>query len=97
MCREPHLTIHSDAADVGYGRTLGFREGQGLRGLEEGRCFWSAADRVYSITFRKFRAVRLLLHRNFASYASIPGVQLLLLREEKWSKCATRLCWHPNR
>lgn len=74
--------MHSDAADVGYGGTLGFKVGQGLPGLWEGRGFWNATDRVHSITFRELRAVRLLFHRHFARYLPSPSIQRLLLHED---------------
>ena len=79
---EPHVAMHSDAADVGYGGTLGLDVGQGLPGLWEGRSFWSADDRAHSITLRELKAVRQLLHRHFASYISDPRVRRLLLHED---------------
>lgn len=82
MRLEPHFTMHSDAADVGYGGTLGFEEGAGLPGLWECRGFWNATDRAHSITLRKLRAVRLLLHRHFAEFVSDRRVRRLLLHED---------------
>lgn len=79
---EPHATLHSDAADVGYGGTLGFDQAAGSPGLWEGRGFWTAEDRVESITLLELRAVRLLLQRDFADYVSQPKVRRVLLHED---------------
>lgn len=76
------LTMHSDAADVGYGGTLGMDERAGSQGLWEGQGFWTQADRAESITLRELRAVRLLLHRHFAEYVSRPDVTKILLHED---------------
>lgn len=78
----PNVTMHSDAADVGYGGTLGFDEEQGSRGLWEGKGFWTTEERGQSITLRELRAVRLLLHRHFCDYVSAPGVRKILLHED---------------
>ena len=74
--------MHSDAADVGYGDTLGKDERQGSRGLWVGQGFWSETDRARSITLRELQAVRLLLHRHFAAYVSSPRVRKVLLHED---------------
>ena len=84
---EPDLTMHADAADVGYGGTLGKEVLAGSRGLWEGQGFWTAADRAHSITLRELRAVRLLLQRHFAEYVRRPHVQRLLLHEDNQAVC----------
>lgn len=78
----PAIVMHSDAADVGYGGTLGFDEVAGSPGLWEGQGIWAPTDRAESITLRELRAVRLLLSRHFAAYVTRPGVQKLLLHED---------------
>lgn len=78
---EPDLTLHSDAADVGYGGTLGKLQEARTPGLWDGRGFWTAQDRAESITLRELRAVRLLLQRHFAAYVSQSHVRRLLLHE----------------
>jgi hypothetical protein len=44
------LTMHSDAADVGYGGTLGMCTASGYPGLWEGRGLWTTEERARSIT-----------------------------------------------
>jgi hypothetical protein len=61
-----HLTMHSDAADVGYGGTLGLESEAGSPGLWEGHGLWATAERAEPITLRELRAVRLLLQKHFA-------------------------------
>lgn len=79
---EPHVAMHSDAADVSYRGTLGLEMGEGLPGLWEGRSFWKADDRAQSITLRELKAFRLLLHRHFAAYLSSPCVCRILLHDD---------------
>jgi hypothetical protein len=79
---EPDLVMHSDAADVGYGGTLGFNKEAGYPGLWAGRGMWEARDRVESITLRELRAVRLLLQRHFADYVRREETRKLLLHED---------------
>lgn len=79
---EADRTMHSDAADVGYGGTLGLDTGAGQPGLWEGRGLWEARDRMEGITLRELKAVRLLLQRHFAEYVQDPSVQRLLLHED---------------
>lgn len=74
--------MHADAADVGYGGTLGLDMAAGSPGLWEGRGIWTAEERAQSITLRELRAVRLLLHRHFSAYVSDPHVKRLLLHED---------------
>lgn len=81
----PDLALHSDAADVGWGGTLGPDLRAGSRGLWEAQGFWSAADRVESITLRELRAVRLLLHQSFSAFVSSPQTQRLLVHEDNQS------------
>lgn len=79
---EPDRTMHSDAADVGYGGTLGLETQAGAPGLWEGRGLWEAKDRMESITLRELKSVRLLLQRHFAEYVKDPSVRRLLLHED---------------
>ena len=79
---EPSLTAHSDAADLGYGGTLGFEQQAGRPGLWEGRGLWEAKDRMESITLRELKAVRLLLQRHFAEFLKDPSVRHLLVHED---------------
>jgi hypothetical protein len=74
--------MHSDAADVGYGGTLGFNQEAGSPGLWAGRGMWEARDRAESITLRELRAVRLLLQRHFADYVRREETRKLLLHED---------------
>lgn len=39
--------MHSDAAEVRCGATLGFEEVPGLLGFVEGQGFWGAEDRAH--------------------------------------------------
>ena len=75
----PDLTMHSDAANFGYGGTLGKDTKAGSPGLWVGQGFWTAEERSKSITLRELRAVRLLLHQSFANYVSDPHVGLSLI------------------
>lgn len=79
---KPDLTVHSDAADVGYGGNLGYDKRAGMPGSWAGQSFWTAADRQESITLLELRSVRLLLARSFARYVSRPVVRHLLLHED---------------
>lgn len=74
----PNLIMHSDAAVVGYGGTLGPDTTAESPGLWEGRGFWTAQDREHSITLRKRRPLWLLLQRPFARYVSDRSIRLLL-------------------
>jgi hypothetical protein len=55
------LTMHSDAADVGYGGTLGTCSGAGSPGLWKGHGLWAAKERAEPITLRELKAVRVML------------------------------------
>jgi hypothetical protein len=79
---EPDMTMHRDAADVGYGGTLGLLQNAGSPGLWEGRGFWEARDRAESITLRELRAVGLLLQRHFAEHVSREETRKILLHED---------------
>lgn len=82
---ELYIRIHSDAADVGYGGTLGKLQEAGTPSLWEGRGFWVAQDRVESITSRALRPFRMLLQRHFAYHVSHPHIRLLLLHEDNYA------------
>lgn len=74
--------MHTDAADVGYGGTLGPVGESGSLSLWEGKGFWTTEDQEQSITSRELRAVRLLLHRHFSDYVSAPHVWRVLVQED---------------
>ncbi|PXF49274.1 hypothetical protein BWQ96_00848 [Gracilariopsis chorda] len=74
--------MHSDAADVSYGGTLGTNMAHGSPGSWVAQGLWSAADCAKSITLRELRAVRLLLARSFAAYVSDRRIRRLLLHED---------------
>ena len=76
------LTMHSDAADVGYGGTLGTCSDAGSPGLWEGHGLWAAKERAEPITLRELKAVRLLLQRHFASFAARAETRNILLHED---------------
>jgi hypothetical protein len=74
--------MHSDAADVGYGGTLGTCVEAGSPGLWEGQGLWATAERAESITLRELKAVRLLFQRHFASYVAKAETKRILLHED---------------
>jgi hypothetical protein len=76
------LTMHSDAADVGYGGTLRMESEAGSPGLWEGRGLWATEERAESITLRELKAVRLLLQRHFASFVAAAETKRILLHED---------------
>lgn len=65
------VTMHRDATDVGYGGILGFDEFMGSKVY--GRVEVSVQRPTARRRLREFRAVRLLLHRNFSGYVSEPA------------------------
>jgi hypothetical protein len=75
------LTMHSDAADVGYGGTLGMCSESGSNGLWKGRRLWSTEERAEPITLRELKAVRLLLQKNFAHFVAKAETKRVLLHE----------------
>ena len=84
----PQMTIHSDAADVGHEGTLGYDTVAGSPGLWDGQGFWTTEERKQSISLRKLRVVRLLLHRHFDGYLSETRVRRLLLHEDNQAAVA---------
>lgn len=78
----PTMALHTDAADLGYGGTLGIGMTPGAPGLWEAQDIWSAADRAQSITLRELRSVRLLLSRYFAAFVSDPRTRHILLHQD---------------
>jgi hypothetical protein len=62
--------MHSDAADVGYGGTLSTDPEAGSPGLWECRGLWATEEQAEAITLRELKAARLLLQRQFSSYAA---------------------------
>jgi hypothetical protein len=93
------LTMQSDAADLGYGGTLGTCSEAGSPGLWEGRGLWQTAERAESITLRELKAVRLFLQRHFASYVAKADTRQILLHEDNQSvvHILTRWPLHPAR
>jgi hypothetical protein len=83
--RPADLTMHSDAADVGYGGTLGTNPEAGSPGLWEGQGLWTTRERAEPITLRELKAVRMLLHRHFASFVARAETRKLLLHEDNQS------------
>jgi hypothetical protein len=75
------LTMHSDAADVGYSGTLGMESEAGSPGLWEGRGLWDTEERAEPIT-RELKAVRLLLQRHFSSFVAAAETKRILLQED---------------
>lgn len=68
MQREPaELCIHSDAADIGWGGTVGRELAAGSPGREI-QGLWSAPERDKTIAWRELKALRLVL-------ASLPAVE----------------------
>ena len=57
----PAMTLHTDAADVGYGGTLGPAEKAGSPELWAAQGVWDWQSRAESISYRELRAVRMLL------------------------------------
>lgn len=53
--------LHTDAAELGWGGTLGPGEGPGVAGLEKDAEDWTAEERKESMTFRELKAVHLVL------------------------------------
>jgi hypothetical protein len=76
------LTMHSDAADVGYGGTLGLESEAGSPGLWEGHGLWATEERAEPITLRELKAVRLLLQKHFASFVARAETKQILLHED---------------
>jgi hypothetical protein len=76
------LTMHSDAADLGCGETLGVRSGLGQPGDADGQDLWEASDCRDRISVRELRAVRLLMSRHFAEELSHPLTRRLILWED---------------
>lgn len=59
---EINATVHSDAADLGYRRTLNSSENRpGISGQLASQGVWNWKDRAKTITYRELRAVRVLL------------------------------------
>jgi hypothetical protein len=76
------MTMHSDAADVGYGGSIGLLQNAGSPGLWEGSGHWEARDRAELITQRELRAIRLLLQRHFAEFVRREETRKILLHED---------------
>ncbi len=67
--------LHSDAADVGYGGTLGTDDSAGAPGIWEAQGIWKWQDRAESISYRELKAIRMLLtkrnHEQLNSFGSL--------------------------
>ena len=58
----PTASIHTDAADVGYGGTLNVEDlSAGVPGKWKAQGIWSWKDRAQSISYRELKAIRMLL------------------------------------
>jgi Reverse transcriptase (RNA-dependent DNA polymerase) len=79
---QPDLTMHSDAADFGYGGTLGPVGKAGDRGLWESQGVWGWEDRAKSISYRELKAVRMLLMGAIGTKIKEADVKRLLLRTD---------------
>lgn len=78
----PEMAMNSDAADVGYGGTLGYDKKGGWQGSWEGQGFCLVSNRAKPVSLRKLRAIHLLLQRQFSEYVSNPRVRRLLAYED---------------
>lgn len=76
----PSNTLHTDAADIGFGGTLGPDTGPGAPGLWEaqGVCGWR--DRAQGISLRELMAIRLLLTRSLGRRLKEQGLNRVLFR-----------------
>lgn len=78
--RTPGASIHSDAADMGYGGTLNFVDMEaGVDGEFHDQGVWSWKDRAESITYRELKAIRLLLMGRLGNRLALSREQNLLL------------------
>jgi Reverse transcriptase (RNA-dependent DNA polymerase) len=75
----PDMSLHTDAADLGFGGTLGPVGRPGDQGLWESQGVWSWKDRAASITYRELKAVRLLLMGNLGKKVQSVGATKLVL------------------
>lgn len=75
----PLAAMHTDAADVGYGGTLGFRTEPGDPGLWESQGIWGWQDRAESISYRELKAIRLLLTGPLGDHLPDRGPSSLLI------------------
>jgi hypothetical protein len=75
----PEMSLCTDAADLGFGGTLGPKGRTGERGLWESQGVWGWEDRATHITYRELKAVRLLLMGNLGQRVKDAGATKLLL------------------
>jgi hypothetical protein len=73
----PELMMHTDAADLGYGGTLGKCGAAGQCGEWEAQGVWGWHERAESISYRELKAIRLLLTRAENSGSRSFGARLL--------------------
>lgn len=78
----PTMPMHRDVANVGQGGTLDTDLIAGSPGSWVDQGFWTAEERRKSITLRKLRAVRMLLHCRFSEYVADHHVRRLLVHED---------------
>ncbi len=57
----PDVVLHTDAADVGYGGTMGTTDRAGDPGLWWAQGVWSWQDRAESISYQELKALRMML------------------------------------
>lgn len=63
----PQASVHTDAADVGFGATLNFQDMcSGVRGMYVDQEVWTWKERASAITHRELGAVRLALSRSIS-------------------------------
>ena len=76
-------SIHSNAADMGYGGTLRFNNlEQGIDGQWHAQSIWDWRDRAHSISYRELKAIRKLLMGHLGHKLEQESVQRLLLHVE---------------
>jgi Reverse transcriptase (RNA-dependent DNA polymerase) len=73
------MSLHTDAADLGFGGTLGKIGQPGDRGLWESQGVWGWEDRAAHITYRELKVVLLLLMGNLGQSIKDAGAAKLLL------------------
>ena len=83
------LCVHSDAADVGWGGTIGKDMAPGSAGSEM-QGLWNAEERAKTIAWRELKALRLVLQ-------SLPATQAVLASTRGPSERTGVRCWVDNR
>lgn len=76
------MKMHGDAADCGYGSTLGSNPVAVPPSSCVAQGFWKTEERSTSITLWELRTIRLLLHHSSSEYISNRQVSSLLILED---------------